>query len=117
MVQQGLIVGEEYWAFAKGHVEEGEVIEEAARREIFEEVGLKGELIDGFTEKKIYEYKRGTLKDVSFFLMDATGQQEKKDEKEILDCRWFDFEKSKSMLTFDNLKDVLVKANDFIESL
>ena len=39
------------WGFPKGHLENNEDAEEAAKREVFEEVGLKPEFDFNFKEK------------------------------------------------------------------
>ena len=51
------------WGFAKGHVETGETEEETAKREIFEETGLRElKFIPGFKKLEKYIFKKTPLK-------------------------------------------------------
>ncbi|MBP3655133.1 MAG: NUDIX domain-containing protein [Clostridia bacterium] len=58
------------YSFPKGHMEPGETEEETARREIFEETGLRPELIGGFVLRDEYSLaeRPGTSKRVTYFL-------------------------------------------------
>ena len=46
------------WDLAKGKVEKGESLEEAAWREVEEETGLKGHVVDGHFEDTFHVFKR-----------------------------------------------------------
>lgn len=79
------------WLFPKGHIEEGETDEEAARREIGEETGLTDlEYIDdlgGFTrthQKNGYQEE----KEVRMFLFAAPMHAALSPTKEILEAKW-----------------------------
>ena len=56
------------WAFSKGHLEAGETAQEAAKREIFEEVGLKLEFNFDFSESYSYQVTSEIEKTVTLFL-------------------------------------------------
>ena len=58
------------YSFPKGHMEGGETEEETARREVWEETGLRPELIGGFRATDVYDLaeKPGTRKEVVYFL-------------------------------------------------
>ena len=61
-----------HWGFPKGRVEPGESFEECAKREIFEEVGIKLKNIDiEKTIKSEYRYGNGIKKEVNYFIMKA----------------------------------------------
>lgn len=81
------------WAFAKGHVEKGETIRDAAVRESMEEMGLSDlkvikplGKIDFWFRDRYRKESRGMLihKDVHYFLMeapaDAKGKPQKKEK-------------------------------------
>ncbi len=108
-----------HWDFPKGNIEKGEKPEEAARREIFEETGIKDiEFLSGFKETIKYFYKRDNknfLKFVTFFLV-KTGQKEVKISWEHIGFKWLPYEKALEQLTFKNAKEILKKANFYLKA-
>ena len=116
--------GNGYWGFPKGRQEKGEEDLETARREIKEETGLEDlEFIDGFKEKINYYFqrKRGNKKILIFkeaiFYLAKTQKKEIKISFEHLGYKWLPFEKAMEQLTFDNNKEVLKKANKYLNRL
>ena len=81
------------WTFPKGHIEKGESPEQAALREVAEEIGLTDLKIITQIDKIDYWFKlEGHLyhKYVYFFLMEAPPTAElKPQEAEIGDAAWF----------------------------
>lgn len=65
------------WTFPKGKIEPGESIQEAATREIAEEVGLKKIRLQYALPAIRYLYKRNGIihKTVHFFIFEATGDE------------------------------------------
>ena len=107
----------DYWDFPKGHVEKGEKLEEAAKREIEEETGLTEiNFIEGFKEtiKYFFNWKgKKVLKFVTFYLVEAK-EKKIKISQEHIGFKWLTFEKVIETLTFKNAKEVLEKANYFL---
>jgi len=110
----------ESWGFPKGHVENGESIEDAARREVKEETGIASiRLLPGFNEKIHYFFRSDdTLisKDVIYFLAQVPGDAEVKISWEHSGHEWLPLEKMLSRLTHKNDRDVLQKADDFLKN-
>lgn len=106
-----------YWDFPKGHIEKGEKIEDTARRETYEETGLKDiEIISGFKETIKYFFRwedKNILKFVAFYLAKTT-EKEVKISSEHIGYEWLPFEKALEQLTYKNAKGILKKANDFL---
>lgn len=99
----------------KGHVEKGENEIQTALREIEEETGIKATLLDGFREEIEYTMPNGKSKRVVYFLGEYSGQTPSHVEGfETNEYMLLDFDKAIDALTYDNVKQVLKKANEFI---
>lgn len=109
-----------HWGFVKGHIEKNESEEETLFRETKEETGLTKEnlkLIDGFKEKISYYFKKDNktiYKEVVFFLLESrTNNITLSHEHD--DYLWLSYNDAYDKLTFKNSKNLLKKANDFVE--
>ena len=106
-----------HWDFPKGHQEKNEKEEMTAAREIKEETGIEDiELVDGFREVMAYFYKRGgeTIhKEVVFFLVQSATEKVTI-SKEHIGYGWLGYEHAFKRLTFNNSKELLRKANQFL---
>ena len=105
-----------HWSFPKGHVEGRETEKETAYREIWEETGLETEIDTAFRQVVTYYPKPNVIKDVIFFLASPTGGREKVQEAELADLGWFTFAAARPLVTFATDEDVLLAAEDFINS-
>jgi len=107
----------EDWDFSKGHVENGEKEIDTVKREVREETGLEGlKFIDGFKERIKYFFKwkgKNILKFVTFYLAE-TEEKDVKISIEHIGFRWLPYEKAIAQLTFQNAKELLQKANNFL---
>ena len=103
---------EGFYGFPKGHMEAGETEQETALREIREEVGLKVRLLDGFRE--VHEYlmpkKPGAMKRVVYFLAEYEDQPIAPQAEELSQASLMTFEEAMAAFQFENLKELLQKA-------
>ena len=108
-----------HWDFVKGKVEEGETPHETALRETKEETGISDiEFIDGFEEYVEYDFrfkKEDIHKKVIFFLA-KTNEKNIKLSHEHNDYLWLEYNDALKKTTFENAKNVLTKANEFLLS-
>ena len=109
----------EYWDLPKGHIEEGETEQKTVTREVEEETGLhEVELVDGFRETIHYWFKfQGkTISKTVVFYLGQTKQKKVTISSEHLGYQWLPYEEALKKLTFQNAKDILKKAHDFLST-
>ena len=108
----------DYWDFPKGHIEGKEKVEETIKREVKEETGLKDlKFVEGFREwiKYFFRFEGKTIfKIVSYLLVD-TKTEEVKISSEHIGYKWLPYEEALEQLTFQNAKEILKKAHQFLE--
>lgn len=102
------------WGFPKGHLENNETLIEAAYREIKEEVGLNVEIDTNFKEELVYIMPNGIEKHSIYYLAKFDNQTPVKQIEEVRDIKILPYEEVLDILTFDNMKEVLIKANDYL---
>ena len=119
-----------HWDFAKGHVEAGETLKEAARREIEEETGIADlRFVPEFHERTHFFYVakgsewerrrkdgrgRWIFKTVHFFLAENTNEAPVHLSDEHTDFLWLPFDKALEQATFENAKQLLRLADDVL---
>ncbi len=104
-----------HYGFPKGHVEADETEIQTALREVYEEVGIKPTVIDGFRETvEYYIPSVDVQKQVVYFLGEYSNQTIKPQKEELLKADLFTFEEAKKLFTHQNNIDLLIKANEFL---
>jgi 8-oxo-dGTP diphosphatase len=96
------------WSLPKGKLEPGETWEEAARREVWEETGLRCELGE-FLGTTTYA-PGGEPKEVWWWLMAAEG--EPGPSNEVDDVRWATVEEARELLSYAGERTLLEKVSD-----
>jgi len=108
-----------HWDFVKGKIEQSETPHKAALRETKEETGITNiEFIDGFEESVEYDFrfkKENIHKKVIFFLA-KTSEKNIKLSHEHNDYSWLEYDDALKKTTFENARNVLIKANEFLSS-
>ena len=109
-----------HWDFVKGKVEQNETPHETAIRETKEETGITNiEFVDGFEESVEYDFrfkKENIHKKVIFFLA-KTNEKNIKLSHEHNDYLWLEYNDALKKTTFENAKNVLTKANEFLSNI
>ena len=104
------------YGFPKGHMEPGETETETALREVLEETNIRATFLDGF--RAISEYslprKRGTMKQVVYFLGEYHNQQVIHQKEELRGTRLASYEEAIGLLRFEDSKQILTDANWFL---
>ena len=108
-----------HWDFVKGKVEQNETPHETAIRETREETGIINiEYLDGFEESVEYDFrfkKEDIHKKVIFFLA-KTNEKNIQLSHEHNDYLWLEYNDALKKTTFENAKNVLSKAHEFLST-
>ncbi|KKP25959.1 MAG: NUDIX hydrolase [candidate division TM6 bacterium GW2011_GWF2_30_66] len=106
-----------HWGFPKGRIEKGETKIQAAERELFEEAGVRAKIHDKFEQSFEYFFtgENGELskKTVYFFLGKAVYKHVTISNEHV-DYAWLEYEDAYEKLTYDNAKELLKDANNFL---
>ncbi|HEY4110748.1 NUDIX hydrolase [Puia sp.] len=103
-----------FWDLPKGKLDPGETIEHCAIREVMEETGIEGVIVEGpllITYHTYDESGKHILKETHWFKMIAPkpGELTPQEEEQITELRWADKEGMKVLLrnTFPSIRDVV----------
>jgi 8-oxo-dGTP pyrophosphatase MutT (NUDIX family) len=109
------------WCLPKGVVEEGEETDKTALREVHEETGLSGEILDkvGMISYWYYADEKTVRvhKTVHYFLMRYTSGRTEDHDAEVDDARWFPVDEAINVLVYKGERAVLLKARKMIEGM
>lgn len=96
----------------KGHLDSGESPEQAARREVREEAGVGGELIDTLGEIHYTFDRRGqtVAKTVVFYLFEYRFGDVADHDHEIEEARWMPLRDAAHALTHDGEREIIARA-------
>ena len=108
-----------HWDFVKGNVEPNESEVDTVLRELTEETGIVAtQTLDGFRERIQYFYRRQgetIQKEVVFYLIQADTQKVTLSFEHV-GYIWLDYQHTLEKVTFKNAKDVLQKANTYLQA-
>ena len=104
------------YSFPKGHMEGDETEMETARREVWEEIGLHPEFLDGFYQQDEYALaeKPGTWKRVTYFLAEFENEALTPREGEIRRIQLLPYEEALPLFEHEKTRQILTAARDFI---
>ena len=106
-----------FYGFPKGHIEAGESEEQAALREVAEEVGLRVSLLPGFRTDDAHPIpsKKDVIKHIVYFAAEYSGQEIKYQHEELLGAQLMTFDEAMAAFQFESSKRILTEANSFIK--
>ena len=90
---------------------------ETALREIKEETGLDADLSTAFRKSVSYSPAPDVMKEDVYFIAFAHTETIEKQDAEVTDFAWMPFNEALQAITYDNDKNILQSAIDFIEGM
>ena len=106
------------WVLPKGNIDPGETPAETAVREVWEETGVDGRLVEKLGDVKyVYTWNGERIfKVVSFFLLRAgrgrIGAIEEEMRVEVAEARWLPLEEAPRLLAYGGEREMAAKARD-----
>jgi 8-oxo-dGTP pyrophosphatase MutT (NUDIX family) len=107
------------WALPKGNLDAGERPEETALREVREETGVEGRLVEKLGDVKYTYTRRGgvrVFKIVSFYLLRAgrgrLGEIDEAMRIEVAEARWLPLDEAPRLLAYGGEREMAAKARD-----
>ncbi len=116
---------ERIWALPKGHIDPGESAADTAMREVREETGVEGRLVEKLGDVRyVYtaSWEGGSgeriFKVVSFFLLRAgrgrIGEIDEAMRIEVAEARWLPLDEAPRLLSYDGERKMAAKASERI---
>ncbi len=107
------------WTLPKGIIDHGEDPRAAAIREIMEETGLSGNIIDDLGEKSYWFYQKDNnfkyKKTVTYFLLQYTDGSIEDYGREVEEARWFNIDDAIKRVSYKSDREILKKAKEKLE--
>lgn len=106
------------WAIPKGLTNKGEVPEETALREVREETGLEGRLIDKLGDIEYWYFSKEDQtkyhKFVHFYLIEYERGSINDHDWEVEEVRWFPIDKAIKALSYKSEKEIMERAKIYL---
>lgn len=106
------------WTLPKGLIDKGEQPETTAVREIGEETGLSGRVVDALGERSYWFYLKEDnvkcRKRVSYFLLEFVGGDIEKYGWEVDEARWFEISEAIKTVSYKSDREMLLKAREML---
>ena len=99
------------WIFPKGHIDAGELPEDAALRELHEEAGVQGRLIGRLGSTRFQSGAEDVS--VAYYLVDALNDGESKEGRRL---RWLPLKLAQAELSFEDTRKLLDTAAEMLRA-
>jgi len=114
-----LVRGGKAWCLPKGIIDKGEEPEETALREIREETGLTGKIVEKIDYISYWYFLKDDLlkihKIVHLYLLNYLSGNTDNHDHEVDEAKWFMIDEAIKKLSHKSERDILQKAKGMIE--
>lgn len=106
------------WSLPKGTPNHGESREQTAVREVVEETGLDVRITEPLESIEYSFVQHGTRihKTVHYFLMEPTGGDLSRHDREFEQVRWIAFDDAPALLTFETERALVARAAERVSA-
>ncbi|MFQ5598716.1 MAG: NUDIX hydrolase [Nitrospiria bacterium] len=109
------------WCLPKGSVEKGETLTETALREVREETGIRGRILEKIGHIQYWFYSKHEeikiFKTVHFYLLKYLDGSVEDHDGEVDEARWVSVQEGLSMLSHRSERSILEKAGRYLTAL
>jgi 8-oxo-dGTP pyrophosphatase MutT (NUDIX family) len=100
------------WSLPKGHIEDGETVEQTAVREVKEETGISARVVRplGSIDYWFVAERRRVHKTVHHFLLTAEGGELSDEDVEVTEVAWFPVAELEAKLAYADERKLVRKA-------
>lgn len=104
--------GKLLWSLPKGHIEDGETIEQTAIREVKEETGITARVLEslGTIDYWFVAERRRVHKTVHHFLLEAVGGELSDEDVEVTEVAWVPIAELEDRLAYTDERALVRKA-------
>jgi 8-oxo-dGTP pyrophosphatase MutT (NUDIX family) len=105
------------WSLPKGHIEDGETVEETAVREVKEETGISAHVLTslGTIDYWFVAERRRVHKTVHHFLLEAVGGELSDEDVEVTAVEWVPITELETRLAYTDERALVRKARALFE--
>lgn len=112
------VKGGKVWCLPKGLMEKGEDERDTAIREVMEETGLKGRIVDKIGDISYWYYikeeETRCKKLVHFYLLEYIEGDTERHSWEVDRAEWFEIDEALRLLSYKDERDMVNKAKEMI---
>ncbi|OXM43817.1 NUDIX hydrolase [Amycolatopsis alba] len=102
------------WSLPKGHIEDGETVEQTAMREVKEETGISAQVLQplGTIDYWFVAERRRVHKTVHHFILESTGGELSDEDVEVTEVAWVPLADLETTLAYSDERKLVRKAKE-----